>query len=609
MSLTAELRKKYAPGVPYEIPVTDDRLHDLLFGSAKRYPKRAALDFMSKSITYEELVAAVRRAASTLARAGVRPGDRVALIMPNCPQHVVAVFACSLLGAIVVEHNPLAPEEELRQEFDRHGARVIVAWENTVEKLNFLKDDAVIFGVNLADDLPQASQLLLRLPIPSVKQKRALLGAKTPSRVRSWSAEVKASPPWLKPSPAKADDPALLIHTGGTTGVPKAVTLSHKNLCSNAAQSTAWVSELHEGAEVFYAVLPLFHAFGFGVSLAAGIRMAATVALFPKFDATQILLSQRRLPCTFFLGVPPIYERLLAAAEELDVDITSIKHAISGAMPIDPELVHAWEAATGGILVEGYGMSEASPIILGSPLSSLRRPSTLGIPFPSTAVKIVDPEDPSREVPEGEIGELIVKGPQVFLGYWDDPDETANVFYDGWLRTGDLVKLVDDFIVMADRRKELIISGGFNVYPTQVEEVVRSMPGISDVAVVGFPAGTRGEDVVAALVLEAGASLTLADVRQWAEKSLAHYALPRQIVVVQELPRSQLGKVMRKRVREQLTEFQTEVEEKIASFASQVSDITEQAQAAISAARAEISEEGSAETKNRPDGEKDERLT
>ena len=226
-------------------------------------------------------------------------------------------------------------------------------------------------------------------------------------------------------------------------------------------------------------------------------------------------------------------------------------------------------------------MSEASPIILGSPVSPARRPSTLGIPYPSTQVKIVDPENPENEVRPGEVGELVAKGPQVFLGYWNNPEETELVLKDGWLYTGDLVRVIDGFVVMADRRKELIISGGFNIYPTQVEEVVRSMPGVADVAVVGMPGGTRGEDVVAALVMEAGASLTLSDVREWAERSLAHYALPRQIVVVQELPKSQLGKVMRKKVREQLSGLQSEWGTKLSALSSQVSGLAGQATAAV----------------------------
>lgn len=588
MNLTDRLRKNYAPGVPFEVAIPDTRLHDMLFASAKRYPDRVALDFLSAQTTYRDLVRKVRQAASVLEEAGVRAGDRVALVMPNCPQHVEAIFAISLLGAIVVEHNPLAPEEELRHEFERHGANVVVAWENAVQNLSFLPPSATVFGVNLADDLPRTSRALLHLPLPSVKKKRALLGAKTPAHVKRWSKEVDRAGITVGSGEGSPEDPALLIHTGGTTGVPKAVTLTHQNICVNAVQDVAWVPPLHEGAETFYAVLPFFHAYGFGISLIAAVHLGATVALFPKFDPAQIALAQRRLPCTFFVGVPPIYDRLLATAKELEVGLESITYAISGAMPLDPELAARWETATGGYLIEGYGMSEASPTLLGSPLSPKRRPSTLGIPYPSTQVRIVDPENPDQDVEDGEVGELLAKGPQVFPGYWNNPDETAQVLKDGWLHTGDLVKVVDGFIVMADRRKELIISGGFNIYPSQVEDAVRSMPGISDVAVVGMPGGTRGEDVVAALVLEAGASLTLADVRAWAEKSLAHYALPRQIVVMQELPKSQIGKVMRKRVREQLADLQTGIAdiqtglgEKFASIASQVSGMAEQASAAV----------------------------
>ena len=248
------------------------------------------------------------------------------------------------------------------------------------------------------------------------------------------------------------------------------------------------------------------------------------------------------------------------------MDLSSIHFSLSGAMPLSASLADQWEQATGGLMIEGYGMTEASPILLGSPLASSRARGALGIPFPSTQVKIVDPENPSREVAEGEVGELIARGPQVFSGYWNQDDETAEVFtQDGWLRTGDLVQVRDGFIYMADRRKEMINSSGFNVYPSQVEEAVRSMPGVLDVAAVGVPAGESGEDVVAAVVLETGASVTLTDLRKWAEKSLAHYALPRQIVVMTELPRSQLGKVMRKKVREQIMGAQAAATEEVPS--------------------------------------------
>ncbi|WP_115727086.1 AMP-binding protein [Actinomyces culturomici] len=552
MALTDDLRRGYAPGVAPIVEIPDQTLPQMVEEVAARYPERVALDFFSRPITYAQLVDRIRRAASVLARAGVRPGDRVGLIMPNCPQHVVAILATMTLGAIAVEHNPLSPDHELEEEFARHGARVVVAWEKSLSKLSFLDRGTTVFSADLTRALPGPSQVLLRLPVKSAREKRDALSTRPPSWARSWDHAVAQSPRWLRDCPVGPDDAALLIHTGGTTGVPKAARLTHRNLLANVVQSIAWVPVLHEGAEVFYCVLPLFHAFGFTIGLFAGLRLGATVALFPKFDTTMILTSQKRLPCTFFLGVPPMYERLLATAATMDVDLSSMTFSLSGAMPLSSELASRWEEATGGLMIEGYGMTEASPIILGSPLSKDRRPGALGIPFPSTEIRIVDPEDPSRDVAPGEVGELLARGPQVFSGYWERPEETEEALFEGWLRTGDLVQVHDGFVHMADRRKEMINSSGFNVYPSQVEEAVRSMPGVRDVAVIGIPAGTSGEDVVAAIVLEAGASITLADVREWAEKSIAHYALPRQLVVMTELPRSQLGKVMRKKVREQV---------------------------------------------------------
>ena len=601
MNLTEKLRQVYAPGVPYFTDSGSTLICDFLFDTAAYYPKRVALDFLSQQTTYEELVHQVRQAASVLRDSGVKQGDHVALIMPNCPQHVVAVFAIALVGAVSVEHNPLAPEEELKGEFDRHKSKTVVAWQNTIEKLGFLGSDVQIFGVNLAYALSRTTRMLLRLPLKSVKEKKKILGADVPDFVRSWDHEVREAQPWMGDATVGAEEPALMLHTSGTTGTPKAAVLTHRNLSSNVFQAIAWVPPLRAGAEVFYAILPFFHAYGFTVTLLAGVRLGATIAIFPKFDVSQVLLSQKRLPCTFFVGVPPMFDRLLAEAPHLNVDFTSIQYTISGAMPLSEEVSKRWEEATTGYLVEGYGMTEASPIILGSPMSYDRIPGALGIPWPSTEVRIVDPKNPEVDVEEGQIGELLARGPQVFGGYLDNPEETALVLRDGWLFTGDLVQVRDGFIFMEDRRKELILSGGFNVYPTQVEDVVRSMPGVADVAVVGMPGGNKGEEVVAALVLEGGASVTLADVREWAEKSLAHYALPRQVVVLQELPKSQIGKVMRRSVQQQITELQSGLDARFPTLRASATEFGEQVGQAAAAvkesvaqARVEASERASA---------------
>ena len=587
MDLTTKLRELYAPGVAYNIAIPDRPIPDMVLEVASRYPKRAAIDFFARQLTYAELVQEMRQAAGALHQAGVRPGDRVALVMPNCPQHAVAVLGTMLLGAVVVEHNPLAPAGELEGEYERHGARVTIAWSKSLEKLTFLGRGHTTFCMDLTSALPTASRMALKLPVKAAREKREQLSSPRPSWARSWTRAMRTATPWRGDCPSAMEDVALLIHTGGTTGVPKAAALTHANLMANVEESIAWVPVLHEGAEVFYCILPLFHAFGFTIGFLAGLRLGATIAMFPKFDTALVLAAQRRLPCTFFLGVPPMYERLLAAAEGTNADLSSIHFSLSGAMPLSAPLADQWEQATGGLMIEGYGMTEASPIILGSPLASSRARGALGIPFPSTEVRIVDPENPSREVADGEVGELIARGPQVFSGYWNQDDETAEVFTeDGWLRTGDLVQVRDGFIYMADRRKEMINASGFNVYPTQVENAVRSMPGVLDVAAVGVPAGESGEDVVAAVVLEAGASVTLADLRKWAEKSLAHYALPRQIVVMTELPRSQLGKVMRKKVREQIMGAQAAATDAVAGARDAVAG----ARGAVSEAMAEARE-------------------
>ena len=591
MDLTSQLRGLYAPGVAYEIATPERPIPEMVLEVASRYPERAAIDFFARQLTYTELAEDMRRAAGALHQAGVRPGDRVALVMPNCPQHAVAVLGTMLLGAVVVEHNPLAPSGELEGEYARHGARVTIAWSKSLEKLTFLGRGHTTFSMDLTTALPTASRLALKLPIKAAREKRDQLSSPRPGWARSWTRAMRSATPWQGSCPSAMDDVALLIHTGGTTGVPKAAALTHANLMANVEESIAWVPVLHEGAEVFYCILPLFHAFGFTIGFLAGLRLGATIAMFPKFDTAMVLAAQRRLPCTFFLGVPPMYERLLAAAESTNVDLSSIHFSLSGAMPLSASLADQWEQATGGLMIEGYGMTESSPILLGSPLASSRARGALGIPFPSTQVKIVDPENPSREVAEGEVGELIARGPQVFSGYWNQDDETAEVFtQDGWLRTGDLVQVRDGFIYMADRRKEMINSSGFNVYPSQVEEAVRSMPGVLDVAAVGVPAGESGEDVVAAVVLEAGASVTLTDLRKWAEKSLAHYALPRQIVVMTELPRSQLGKVMRKKVREQIMGAQAAATDAVAGAREAVAGAREAVSEKVAEARDAASE-------------------
>ena len=384
-----------------------------------------------------------------------------------------------------------------------------------------------------------------------------------PAGVASFDDLMTAAAPLPGGHPLpSADEVAVLLYTGGTTGTPKAVALTHANARSNAEMSLVWASQTCEvGQETFYAVLPFFHAFGLSLSLLCAVGMAATQVVLPKFGADMVLAAWKRRPATFFPGVPVMFDRIVTRALATGVDLSSCKIAVCGAAANPRTVAESWEKATGGVIIEGYGMTETSPIVLGNPISPERRAGALGVPYPSTDVRVIDPDDPDRDVAPGQIGELIVRGPQVFTGYWENPEETEAVMLPGgWLRTGDLVRQEEDgFYVIADRRKELIINGGFNVYPSQVEEAIKGMPGVRDVAVVGMPEDSRdsrGESVVAALVLEPGAAVDLDAVRRWTQDKLSHYAMPRSIAVVADLPRSQLGKVLRRSVREQLQGFE-----------------------------------------------------
>lgn len=550
------VRQHYAAGVPDEIELPTAPLPDLLTRAVADFPNRHAIDFIGQKTSYAELGELVQKTASMLTLAGVKRGDVVAAILPNCTQHVALAYATWSIGAILAEHNPLAPAKELVAQIENHGGTVVVGWEKTLTDLADLLPGKTIMAVNLTAALPKRSQMLLKLPIKAARAQRNKMRGRVPAHVYSFEKMVASAPSSFVAEGPDIHDVAVYLHTGGTTGSPKAVCLTHFNIMSNYEQVAAWLCELKRGDETIGSVLPFFHAFGMVLSLVLSVGLAATQDILPSFDPDMLIAANKRHPITFFGGVPPMYDRLIAAFDGPN-PFTKLRYSVSGAMPLDPELAKRWEEATDSLLIEGYGMTEGSPVIAGSPVSADRRPSTLGLPFPSVEVRVVDPENIDNDVAEGEIGELLVRGPNVFIGYLNQPEETAQTLIDGeWLRTGDLVTWDDGFLVMADRRKELIINSGFNVYPSQVEEAVRSMPGIRDVAVVGMPDGTRGEAVVAALVLEPGATIDLENVRKWTQDKLSHYSMPRSIAIMDELPRSQLGKVMRRSVRDQLQDLE-----------------------------------------------------
>lgn len=548
----------YAKDVPHDIDDVTETLVDMMEASVKRYSRKTALEFFGASTTYGELGDQINHAAEGLRRLGVKAGDRVAIVLPNCPQHVVAFYAILRLGAIVIEHNPLYTARELRHQFEDHGASVAIVWDKVYDTIADFPSDlklTKVVSVDMTAALPFGKRLALHLPLPSVRKTRASMTT-TPKAHRVFEWEKLVDGPRIarrRPRPA-IDDIAVLQYTSGTTGTPKGAILSHRNLRANAAQGRAWVPGLRTGKETFYGVLPLFHAYGLTLCLTFAMSIGAKLVLFPKFDVDLVVGALKKSPPTFLPAVPPIYDALSRASSRKGVDLSSIRFAISGAMSLPVATVERWEVATGGLLVEGYGMTEASPVALGNPVGPSRRPGTVGVPFPSTEIRVVDPDDPSVERELGESGELLVRGPQVFQGYWNRPDETADALIEGgWLRTGDIVTVSPDgFVTVIDRIKELIITGGFNVSPSEVEEALTMHPDVEAAAVVGLRRDSGTEDVAAAVVMRKGATLDVEALRDFSRTRLTAYKVPKRIIAVDELPRSLVGKVERRKVRDQM---------------------------------------------------------
>ena len=546
----------YTPGTTHDLDYGTTTLCDQFDRAVRTHHDRPATEFFGRLTSYAELGSRVRRAAEGLRLLGVGKGDRVAVLLPNCPQGVVVFYAALRLGAIVVEHNPLYTADELEAPFVDHGAKVVVTWNVITDVVHDLANrpgTAIehILAVDLLDAFPTAKRLALRhLPVPSLRASRAKL-SRPDTHTPRWAAlETGPELDFSHPYPSNSDI-ALILYTSGTTGTPKGAMLTHANLVANSAQGKAWVPGLEPGRERFLASLPMFHAYGVTMCVVFGIAQGARLQLVPTPDMDLIMpIFAKELP-TFIPAVPPIYARILEEADKRGISLQGIRNSFSGAMSLPADLIERWEAATGGLLVEGYGMTESSPITVGNPMSTARRAGSIGVPFPDTDIRIAQKDDPSKDSPAGEPGELLVKGPQVFPGYWKNEEATAETLHDGWLRTGDVVEQDSDgFLHLVDRLKEMIVTGGFNVYPSEVEAVLRTAPGIADCAVVGRPASGGGEQVVAAVVLQPGASLDVDAVRAHCKASLAAYKVPREFVELDELPANPMGKVLRKKVAE-----------------------------------------------------------
>lgn len=550
----------YPEWTPHSLDYGDTTLLDVYDNNLAINGHKSALSFFGRSQSYIDLDRQVRRAAAGLKAFGVRPGDRVAMVLPNCPQHVAAFYAVLKLGASVVEHNPLYTAHELEGLFQDHGARIAIAWDKaapTLEKLRGTTDLETVISVNMIDAMPTLQQIALRIPIPPLKAKRDQL-----------TGEARNSVPWdtlignaiggdgsdIESEPSVTPDTtAVVMYTSGTTGKPKGAELTHGSLFANIAQGKAWVPGLGDQDERMLAALPFFHAYGLTMNLTLAQFIGGELVLLPTPQIPLIMDIMKKRTPTWVPGVPTLYSRIVEAAKDKGIAIKGIRSAFSGAASLPVSTVEDWEELTQGRLVEGFGLTETSPILIGNPMTDSRRPGYVGIPFPDTEIRIVNPENPDQVMPDGEEGEIIARGPQVFKGYLNNPEATEQAFHNGWFRTGDLGVMEEDgFIRLVARLKEVIITGGFNVYPAEVEEALLSHPDVEEAAVVGRPREDGSEDVVACVTLRDGAALDPESLKEFSRELLTRYKVPRTFYHFEALAKDQLGKIRRREVQQDL---------------------------------------------------------
>ncbi|MBI3089923.1 MAG: long-chain fatty acid--CoA ligase [Candidatus Tectomicrobia bacterium] len=543
----------YPEGVPHDIEPPNVTVPHLLEASAARWGERPATIFFGKRITYRQLWRAARRFASALAGLGVAPGERLALLLPNCPQAIIAYYGALLAGAIVVQHNPLYTERELEFQLNDSESSTLVTLEifySRIKRLRARTSLRRIIITSVREALPFPLNLLYPLKARRQGYKRRVDTEPSVFQFARLLAEAPEAAPEVRLDPAQTV--ALLQYTGGTTGRAKGAMLTHRNLVANSIQVRHWFVGAEEGREVWMSVLPFFHVFGMTVCMNVPISLGACLVLMPQFDLRLLLRSLQKYRVTMFPGVPAMYVAVVNQPGIERYDLSSVKYCISGAAPMPEEVQRRFEALTGATLIEGYGLTEASPVTHANPLRGRRKIGSIGVALPSTECKVVDLDSGTREVPPGEAGDLCVRGPQVMRGYWRRPEEKQAVLRDGWLHTGDVARLDEDgYAYLLERKKEIILTGGYNVYPREVEEVLCQHPAVLEAAAVGVPHEKLGEVVQAFVVLRQGATAEPQDLVAHCAAGLAAYKVPRTIHLRRELPKTLIGKVLRRVLQEE----------------------------------------------------------
>ncbi|MBB6669769.1 AMP-binding protein [Cohnella nanjingensis] len=542
----------YPKEVPPHYPYPKKNLADFLIQSAADYPAHAALHFMGKEMKYADLLEGAYRFAHAIRGLGVAKGDRVAIMLPNCPQLVIAYYGTLFAGGVVVMTNPLYMPRELEHQLSDSGARVVVTLDLLHGKLKEVMPKTPVRDVivtSVKDYLPFPKNLLY--PLKAKKDGLNLEVVYEPGIHSFVRLMHDASGEPCHTDVDAENDLALLQYTGGTTGVSKGVMLTHYNVIVNTMQISLWAYKCKPGKERYLAALPFFHVFGLTVLMNKAVLQGGCLILVPKFEAGQILQVVHKLKPTIFPGAPTMYIALLNHRNLSQYDLSSIKMCISGAAPLPYEVQERFEKLSGGRLIEGYGLTEASPVTMANNVWEKRKSGSIGIPLPDTVAKIVHP-DTGEELPVGETGELAVRGPQVMKGYWNAPEETAKTLRDGWLRTGDMARMDEDgYFYIMDRMKDIIIAGGFNIYPREIEEVLFEHPDIQEAAVLGVPDPYRGETVKAYIVFKEGKQATEKALEQWCRQRLAAYKVPHLYEFRDSLPKTLAGKVLRRKLLEE----------------------------------------------------------
>jgi long-chain acyl-CoA synthetase len=543
----------YEEGVPKSITFPSWSLPDLLDASAREFPDKTALTFFAdpklppSRMTYGQLRDASLRFATALHHLGVRKGDRVAIMLPNCPQFPVVFFGLLRLGAIAVNTNPLYVAREMKEQFNDAGAETAVLLSTFFPRLQEIRAETKIKRVIIVD-IAETLGFPWKSIVHLVQRKHGEYVEVPPgSDIFFLPSLLKQHPPSPPRVEIGGDDVALLQYTGGTTGTPKGAMLTHRNLVVNTLQLAAWFAKAERGKEVVMAAIPFFHVYGMTVCMIFGVYIGAEVAMVPRPRPVDIVMRViQKTKVSIFPGVPTLYTAINHHPDVKKFALGSVRLCLSGAAPLPLEVAETFEKLTGGRLVEGFGMTECSPVAIANPLYGTRRAGSIGVPLPETDAKIVDLETGAR-LGVGQDGELAIKGPQVMLGYWGRPDETKETIKDGWLHTGDIAKMdADGFIFIVDRKKDMISASGLKVLPREVEEVLFLHPKVEEAVVAGVPDPYRGETVKAFVVPKAGTSPTVEELTAFCRIHLASFKVPTQIEFRKELPKSMVGKVLRR---------------------------------------------------------------